>query len=140
MSAYIVDSDTIDRIATHINEALAGERPDGIYGEVCRSANSYQAERCGWENSTELGQAMWNLNTESVNLRYRRNDPAPDYTFRPRHTNPLRVYRSLEVYLYQSCEEGCDKHPLYLALEKLQAKLAERIVKALPEYEASDWS
>lgn len=50
-----------------------------------------------------------------------------------------QVLKSLDCYLYQSCEGKCYQDPLYKALEKLRDKWGCYIAEKQPGYELADW-
>ena len=50
-----------------------------------------------------------------------------------------QVLKSLDCYLYQSCEGKCYEDPLYKALEKLRDKWGCHIAQHRPGYELADW-
>lgn len=50
-----------------------------------------------------------------------------------------QVLKSLDCYLYQSCEGDCYKHPLYKALERFRDKWGAYIASNQVEYELADW-
>lgn len=50
-----------------------------------------------------------------------------------------QVLKSLDCYLYQSCEGKCYETPLYKALEKLRDKWGCYIAHHQPGYESADW-
>lgn len=50
-----------------------------------------------------------------------------------------QVLKSLDCYLYQSCEGKCYELPLYKALEKLRDKWGSYIAHNHPDYELADW-
>lgn len=50
-----------------------------------------------------------------------------------------QVLKSLDCYLYQSCEGDCYMRPLYMALERFRDKWGNYIASNQPEYELADW-
>ena len=50
-----------------------------------------------------------------------------------------QVLKSLDCYLYQSCEGQCYELPLYKAIEKWRDKWGCYIAQHLPAYDEADW-
>lgn len=51
-----------------------------------------------------------------------------------------QVLKSLNCYLYQSCEGNCYKLPLYKAIQSLTDKWGCYIAENQPMYEEADWN
>lgn len=97
-------------------------------------------------------KALAELNIESLKERY--GDTAEElydevdfirgcdiwepevYGIKPWH---YQVLKSLDCYLYQSCEGKCYSTPLYKALEKLRDKWGCYIAEKHPGYELAEW-
>ena len=134
MSAYIVEDATINRVIFMLNTMRDSEyikRPLQELGYIGKLGET-------------LGTAMFNLNCKSINERYGEGEAASfrdlDYKYRvvicP---TVIQAYKSLQCFLYQSCEGACDEDPLYKALVEVKNRLADRIVNDLPQYENSKW-
>lgn len=50
-----------------------------------------------------------------------------------------QILKSLDCYLYQSCEGNCYKDPLYKALQLLRDKWGGYIAENQPQYNEADW-
>ena len=50
-----------------------------------------------------------------------------------------QILKSLDCYLYQSCEGNCYKLPLYKAIEHLRDKWGNYIATNQPDYELAKW-
>lgn len=50
-----------------------------------------------------------------------------------------QILKSLDCYLYQSCEGGCYKLPLYKAIQSLRDKWGGYIAENNPMYELAKW-
>ena len=133
MSAYIVEKETIDRIVTYIHNqpsgAIEGSYP-AIY-QACLNDNN-------WSDQA-LGQKLWAMNVKAVDSRYNESNPFELYRFAFRVTRPIQVYKTLQYYLYQCCEEDVPDSALYQDLEKLRHQIAGEIITGLPEYDQADW-
>ena len=123
MSAFIVSNDTID----HFVHMFA--HPEAPAEEL-----------------DLIGRELLLLNAEAVAERYRDTvdlDIVSQYRTRLKHFSASLVqqYKSLQCWLYQ-CSEGerFENHPLYKKGQQIAVQLAERIVSALPEYNAAKWS
>ena len=130
MSAYIVSTNTIDKIITFIvqDNHLTGCLPLEFRAELPAKFK------------TVLGRAMFALNEKSVNERYSATDAAPVYSFSyAAHTNAMQALKSIQCWLYQSCEGKCDESELYQAFERIQHRIAMEIIRSMPEYEKALW-
>jgi hypothetical protein len=86
-----------------------------------------------------VGQRLLELNVASVNDRYRGNDVAL-YEAEPiTSVSPVQAVKSIECYLYQSCECGHDKDETYTEMVDLLHAIAVAIVQAMPAYEDCNW-
>lgn len=50
-----------------------------------------------------------------------------------------QILKSLDCYLYQSCEGNCYKLPLYKAIQSLRDKWGAYIAQNQPQYELAKW-
>lgn len=137
MSAYIVNKETIDRIVTRIHGAQR------IYSVERNYPTMYQAYK---GDCSELGQNLWKLNVEAVNQRYGGNYPIKLYQYAPARNcaggtrkQQVRVYKSLQCFLYQCSEGDVPETPLFQELERYCSALAAEIITELPEYEDAAW-
>jgi len=145
VSAYVVDPETIDRIATAVD----------------LSRNDYQDYPSHWVGILErhgcpvkpafLGAAMHALNVEAVHQRYP-DDDTPDTlpgpvgpkvysykTFRVSMMSRCTTLKAMHCWLYQCSEGNAPERPLFKAIEEISQDLAYRIVCELPEYEKAPW-
>lgn len=125
MSAFIVEEETIDRVVFALCN-WCGTAQDRMRKDDPKHRN-------------DLGQKLWDLNHRSVNARYSEDTKPARYEYRGHPPTMIQAYKSLACLLYQSCESGCDKDPLYVALREAESRLAKQIVKSLPQYDAADW-
>jgi hypothetical protein len=99
----------------------------------------------------KLGKAMFFLNCCSIDERYGEGEAANwrvgedeqffDYVFTHiiATPTPIQAYKSLQCFLYQSCEGICDKTPLYTTLREVQHDLADYIIMNTEEYNKAIW-
>jgi hypothetical protein len=133
MSAYVVDDITINRILGYLE--YGKHAPHYIRKRLLTTVNqSYE----------ELGKAMYRLNCQSVDERY--GEKAEDmhgdeYVYRlDVSAGTIQAYKSLQCYLYQSCEGNCDKELLYKMLDEFKNYLGESIIADMPEYSKAEWA
>lgn len=105
---------------------------------------SEQLRRAGYsmENSkgiTNLGQAMLDMNMESVNARYNQNDKAGEYTFSDCLPDQYQALKSLRCLLYQCAEGTVPQKKLYKALSRIADYMTRDIVEELPQYQRAKW-
>lgn len=63
-------------------------------------------------------------------------EPTPYGMIKPWH---YQVLKSLDCYLYQSCDGKCYELPLYKAIEKLRDKWGCYIAQQQYDYELAEW-
>lgn len=150
MSAFVVDPKTINAIVSSMVIALNQE---GKYPHNYPDLRYLESDlRDSVTNGPEeLGESMYQMNINAVMQRYPGDDinslPGSydggrlvDYTYKfTPSTNPVRVYKSLQCYLYQCSEGYVPELPLFKALTEYKAALAEAIVTSSPVYEAAEW-
>lgn len=65
-----------------------------------------------------------------------RNWDGGNHYMKPWH---YQILKSLDCYLYQSCEGDCYKLPLYKAIQSLRDKWGGYIAENQPEYNEAKW-
>ena len=151
MSAYVVDPEIINRI-------LAALDGFGDSGHWCLEYPALAALK-GAQGTTldqeMLGAVMYMVNIDSVRARYGNSegerlpgsvDPATGQSPAPYeyHLEPqpklVQTYKDIGCWIYQSCEsEECCGHPVFKALDVFRAKVADAIIRNLPEYQTATW-
>lgn len=156
MSAFMMSNETLSMLSEFISR---------YYRKTGDDFNFYFPEELG----VELGPLSFNpemvfhrlagLNIESLRRRYPDSymEMANDIEFVPgcdiwRHEvydieNGVKfmaewhyqILKSLDCYLYQSCEGGCYELPLYKALQSLRDKWGGYIAENHPMYELAKW-
>ena len=144
MSAYVCEKETWGKIAANLQWIRNGQYIRGHLSGYFREPN-YPT---GQEMSA-LVIKMAELNCKSVDLRYRLADTGNPEIPTEQEANgivaqaplakPIEILKALQCYLYQSCEGGCNKDPLFVALDKVKDSLAFHIVTDLPEYNKAKW-
>lgn len=112
-----------------------------VISRVCpTSCRSYTNDNWKLE-ADKLAKAMMLLNVESVNRRYRENEPVPDISYHDIYVvNLMQGFKYLQSYLYQICD-CCDmEEELPRLLIDAKGYIAATIIRDLPEYEACQWS
>jgi hypothetical protein len=133
MSAYIVESITVDRILNYLR--VEYEKEGYIKHLLDMTGLSFPRD------FKKLGQAMLTLNTMAVNYRYNENTKPPLYKFRLMPPpDDIQAVKSLQCFLYQ-CTEGeqFEETKLFKILEKAMRWIMKKIVTSLPAYEKAVW-
>lgn len=131
MSAFIVSKSCIDAIVSYLPRA----RPFlGQYAEW-----DYFLPGIANADATALGQALWDMNRDAVNDRYREADAAPVYTASHVPTTAVRAYKAIGCLLYQCSEGDVPQRDLFRKMERLSKFLADMVISELPEYKAVRW-
>lgn len=129
MSAYIVDSVTIDRIVTYVEQVANEYR--SLHTDIYHTAQATTPD--------ELGQALYRMNVTAVDDRYRDHNPLPPYRHTNRFVSGVQVYKSMQCFLYQCSEGDVPDQPLFKALERLHNHCANSIIRHLPDYSKAVW-
>lgn len=140
MSAYMVDSSTINTILAALENAeyqgwSRWPKPRSLASRFIPYNNDSMAK---------LGQQLYELNARGVNARYS-DHPADEWgvTYKYKRVpipSRLQAYKSLQCFLYQ-CSEGNvpETSQLYKDLDAWCIELAMYIIERLPEYEQYRW-
>ena len=92
------------------------------------------------EDLKKLGQLMTDLNYKSVNYLYDEDNKPRKFIYSVQ--NPLNIFqflKSLECFLYQSCDGDFDKEELHIILTKLKESLKSEIIQQIPQYNKAKW-
>lgn len=127
MSCYIVLTEQIDAILTTAIKARAYVKfPDGGYDYVAS------------HNASTVGQILVNENYRSVNYRYRQQDEAPEYYYRPyrKELSAVAILKLVNNYMYQACE-----HPDWEKSDafKISERIKDSLINKLPGYDEAEW-
>ena len=146
MSAYVVENKCIENIL-HAASIVHGEVEEKVSLE-------HRGKGYGF---LELGQKLLEMNENAVNQRYRESSSGDKFKFstnmvslmaiankntdatRPAHVNNIQAYKSINCFLYQCSEGDVPESELFKEVEHLQAALADKMIKQLPEYDKSAW-
>ena len=136
MSAFMVEDKSINKIVSW----LAEDRDIQSWLEYFHP----EIQLNGKESSAKLGQALFDMNVDSINQRYGDNQAQEfrplDYAWRSEIPDPdIRTYKTLSCLLYQCCEGNVDETPLYKSMQAISDHLAHRIVGNLKAYDDAPW-
>ena len=141
MSAYLVNNETFGRVMKAIEKA-------GRHGREYLLIDQLKDDL--QNNPGSVFQRLFALNVKSLQERYDDQQAikpnASDYKQakkvydNPFGTSDVQLYKSLQCFLYQSCEGDANKEPLYKAIDCIKDCLASEIIRKMPMYEEADWS
>lgn len=135
MSAFIVNDSTINRVVTL---AQYGRMDEGFAFK--RAGYDFDKDN---EAAERLARDLHLLNCDAVDCRYGKGTAAGDvavcFQYRTEFAPPLQVYKNARCLRYQCAEGDVVKRPLFAALERFCANLADRIINQLPDYEKIKW-
>lgn len=139
MSAFVVEDKTINGVVSFLAH---GRGLEWLRRQVAESTGCDLETVDGREN---LARAMFALNIRAVDARYGEGQAQEfrplNFEFRRElQTSALQAYASLRCWLYQ-CSEGDvpESSSLYVAMTAASDSLAHHIVRALPEYDRTQW-
>lgn len=137
MSAYVVDSDTINKIVSFLTFGN-----NSAYWD-----HTYLFRELGYkipyviEDYKRLANDLFEMNVSAVKQRY--PDDTEEYTYQF-HTSinvrpAIEIYKAAQCLRYQCSEGNVPGTPLYKALDQFCSNLAEAIISGLPEYKNAPW-
>ena len=144
MSAFLVEKKTIDRMVTAIKRGLMGS-DNGFYTRLL--------DEMGFtppfdDDFTTMGRLFYELNEYSLMMRYKGENSraaSGSYEFKSLpfddvSMRKIQVIKTLDCYLYQSCEGFCPDALIYKAVERWREWLVNTIITASADYENADWA
>ncbi len=134
MSSYVVSHSTLDVILSTLDTR------DSV--RIVETFRPFTLPDDPRDVLDRLGDSILALNRAAAEHAHGPSD-APAYPFPYRHRHDSRplpwTLKQLDCLIYQLSEGEIVRNPLYLALEKLRRELADRLISALPEYQAAPW-
>jgi hypothetical protein len=132
MSSYIVDNKCMNRI---INGLFWKHRFKDIHSSLYEDMGLQ-----GSEDFQKLGDKLFKLNTDAVNYRYSKKEPAPKFRWQNGvNVSDIQLLKSLQCLTYQCLEGNIPKRKLYKWLTDVVDCLQSYIIYQLPEYEKAEW-
>lgn len=142
MSCFIVGDVTINRFLTHIYYNV-------FYGhEHYFSHIRRQFEQLGFKLNNDkelkrLGDELFKLNYDSFNYNYSHHEKKAkykgDFELKTVNENIFQVLKSLQCFLYQSCEGDCDQTELYKLLRDYEKAITWSIIDKNEKYTEAEW-
>lgn len=132
MSCWIVDTFNVKRLASYL--FFQG---GNIGVRHTLQSNGYNHEL----DFIRLTNKMLKLNHKSFNARYETTLEAPkvkDFDTDGEFAS-MQFLKSLQCYLYQSCEGRCDKTKLYKMLDRISKIIEWNIISEMPDYKEAKW-
>jgi hypothetical protein len=123
MSAFIVNKTTIDCIVT----------------ALVKPAATKTLKRYRMKSESQLGQAIWDMNTDAVNSSYGSPEPYTPYTFREHNASMIQAIKSLNCLLYQCSEGDIPDTELFKMLAEDRNKMLRILVESFEEYKSAEW-
>lgn len=131
MSAFIVEKESIERIASIISLRDTYKR------RLRKDFNIDLEQKEGFNN---LCVALYSLNYDSVNYRYRENTVLePDTYSVMLSDNPFQDIKTIQCFLYQCSEGDIPDTKLFGFIEDLLHDLMYDVISKNPEYEKAKW-
>jgi hypothetical protein len=137
MSAYVVDSETINKIVSFLN----------FSNEYVYWDHTYLFRKLGYnipyivDDYERLANDLFQMNVNAVKQRY--SGDTEEYTYQFRTSINVRpaveVYKAAQCLCYQCSEGNVPDTSLYKALNQFCSDLAEVIIANMPEYQAAYW-
>lgn len=132
MSAFIVSDEHIGYLVNAGLRLDTGGKLRWYWGNPTHSSEVRS------DNVDAVGQMLVNANFESVNARYRKDDPPHEYKHEwdRRQPDPVQVLKAISCFDYQSCEspswEASEAKAFCHALQCLA-------ISKLPGYDKAEW-
>jgi len=138
MSAYIVNKESIERIATLIEYGIGqDDRLDWARRELKEIGYDVDIDK-GFQ---EFAQALYTMNYDAVNQRYDENSQVQiqKYEQRLRTGTIFQDLKTVKCFLYQCSEGNVTESPLYLFIRDIERSIMNTIIDRIPEYEKANW-
>ena len=141
MSAWIMTNESINNIVNSIYWFKNNEFFKRQLNEKFK-IDLYKTEDIDLnEELKKLGTLLIKLNQESINYRYNQKDKP--FKFEYSSTPALNIFqflKSVECYLYQSCEiENYEEDETYKFMKGLSTFIKDTIINELPLYNKAKW-
>jgi hypothetical protein len=136
MSAYVVSPNTINAVVNAINGTGGQDGPSEMRSPFLNLNHRIFFD---W---TLFGQMLMDMNIAAVLQRYKDDldmIPKEKYRFKSVRYPKIVSYKCMHCLIYQCSEGDVPEWPLFKALERAAAALAESIVCDLPEYNQAPW-
>lgn len=93
-----------------------------------------------WEK--DFSEELYKLNCSSLNQRYYDDlKDFPEFEFKePQNIKIIQVLKSVQCWLYQSCEGKAREKPLFKLMERIENILLNTIIDDLEEYKKAKWN
>lgn len=138
MSSFVVSHATINRILSMLQKTDI-QSPNG--------GGTFNRMTC--DELEALGAEMLYFNACATSTRYKTKPTSElpgtigekydDFKLELRNVSLVEGYKALNCYTYQCAEDGWVDHPFYKEMERIEFRVAHRIVSGLPEYESAAW-
>lgn len=150
MSAFMMSKESLAKIAAYVHREVQQDKYSLDYirdiREACRKyeAANNKVVSIGCPSPQTVYRVLELMNAESLYQRYgdalkdNISDTVPAIPFWG-HLKKVEVYKLLQCYTYQCAEGNVPETALYKAIETMEHDLADSIVRAMPEYEATNW-
>lgn len=133
MSSFMVSDSTINRLTAYVFDD--------------KSYLVRRLEKLGLPTTHDtFAWALICLNTAALEHRYGKEDadkatPKDPYEYKTpkKQASDVQILKSFACFLYQCSEGDVPEKSLYKFLSEVRGKLAEHIVRELPEWDKAEW-
>lgn len=136
MSAFLVGTETIDRILTALDYEL---RQDRYFQIKMEEKTGINYESFTWKD--DLGTLMLNMNQMALGERYNDKMIKQEYKYSPKLGSNIQNLKSLQCFTYQCAEGVITKLDIYKFFDQIvERKFMVRIIYSIPEYDQAMWA
>lgn len=136
MSSFIVDAKTINRILTYLHL----HKGQMSYSYITRRAAELGYDLESNSGLSELGTDLLGLNYRATNARYNEENGLQQlHIYKFEHVSQLQALKSLQCLKYQCSEGDVPESVLFKFLEDCEHAIMSSIIRAMPEYENTQW-
>jgi len=143
MSAWLMDEQSLSNLA---NWFYFENDTHGTYRECKRHIfklfPDYNTDKFKDNWDKFLAKELYLLNCYSLNQRY--GDKMEDFKeFKykePQTISKMQCLKSVQCWLYQSCEGDAETKPLYKVMQKIETALLYTLISELKEYQEAEWN
>lgn len=148
MSAFVVETKTIDRIVSHFvlvrgqEVLLEKAKKDFGFNLERKAVMQFMGKPFPEKGIQDFALALYRMNYQAVNERYQENGVPPSaegFTCRITVSTPIQALKALKCFIYQCSEGNVPESPLYKFVDELCGAWAMDIIRRMPEYDQADW-
>jgi hypothetical protein len=135
MSAFVVDTDTLNKIVSEMYSQCA----DGEMSLDFQVSDDVHYNLDFKYDLDRLTNDLHQMNVRAVNQRYNTEDQPETLIHEFMVVRTIAAYKALRCFLYQCSGGDVPDEPLFKAMYELSNDWAHHMVMDIPEYDLQPW-